>query len=90
MQERKKEYHERHTDEILQKKRICYQKRKTKSETKKNTFEYPQEANDQPTGEIIAPEALVEKNQKNLFIFLRLTMRLASKAPLTLGKSRAI
>ena len=57
MQE-KKEYHERNADEILRKKRISYQKRKTTSETKKNIFEHPQEANDQPTDESIAPEAI--------------------------------
>ncbi len=57
MQE-KEEYHERHADKILQKKRISYQKRKTTSETKKNIFEHPPGANDHPTDESIAPEGI--------------------------------
>ena len=55
---RKKEYHERHSDEILQKKRMAYHKRKTTSDTKKNNSECAQEATDQQTDESTAPEVI--------------------------------
>ncbi len=57
MQE-KKEYHERNTEEISQKKRISYHQRKTTPETKKTISEHLDHATDQPTDGSNTPEAI--------------------------------